>query len=66
MLGEEKCKHCGRSWTEHRGAISEEHLEKFLQKKQQAQLEKERKEAEATQAAAAKKAAKKRASQAWL
>lgn len=45
---------------------AQEHLQKFLQKKQQALEEKERKEAEATQAAAAKKAAKKRASQAQV
>ncbi|CAK9031815.1 unnamed protein product [Durusdinium trenchii] len=67
---QEKCKHCSRSWTEHKGVISEEYLQKFLQKKLQVQEEKEKKEAEAQQAAAAKKLAKKRASQAaeddWL
>eukprot|EP00913_Durusdinium_trenchii_P035799 g33498.t1 len=70
VLEEEKCKHCSRSWTEHKGVISEEYLQKFLQKKLQVQEEKEKKEAEAQQAAAAKKLAKKRASQAaeddWL
>lgn len=67
---QEKCKHCGRLWIEHKGVISEEYLLKFQKKRLQAQEEKEKKEAETVQAAAAKKLAKKRASQAaeddWL
>jgi len=67
---QEKCKHCGRLWIEHKGVISEEYLLKFLKKRLQEKEEKEKKEAEAVQAAAAKKLAKKRASQAaeddWL
>ncbi|CAE7251935.1 unnamed protein product [Symbiodinium natans] len=67
---QEKCKHCGRSWTEHKGVISEAHLQTFLQQKQKSQEDKDKKEAEAKHAAAAKKLAKKRASQAveddWL
>ncbi|CAJ1403221.1 unnamed protein product [Effrenium voratum] len=59
----EKCKQCGRPWTEHKGVISEEHLQNFLKLKQKAQEDKDKKEAEAQQAIAAKKAAKKRASQ---
>eukprot|EP00439_Symbiodinium_sp_Y106_P045912 s1385_g5.t2 len=66
----EKCKNCGRVWTEHSGVISEAHLKVFLQQKQKSQEDKDKKEAEAKQAAAAKKSAKKRASQAveddWL
>ncbi|CAE7772526.1 unnamed protein product, partial [Symbiodinium sp. CCMP2456] len=66
----EKCKNCGRVWTEHAGVISEAHLKVFLQQRQKSQEDKDKKEAEAKQAAAAKKSAKKRASQAveddWL
>ncbi|CAE7847472.1 unnamed protein product, partial [Symbiodinium necroappetens] len=66
----EKCKNCGRVWTEHLGVISEAHLKVFFQQRQKSQEDKDKKEAEAKQAAAAKKSAKKRASQAveddWL
>lgn len=66
----QKCKHCGRPWTEHLGVISEEHVAKYTEALQKAADDKAAKEAEAKAKAKAKATAKKKAQQAvedeWL
>jgi len=64
VFKKEKCKHCGFSWKEHRGAISEDAVRGFLESKQQAEKERQLKEAAEKQQAMHKKLALKRQNQA--
>lgn len=64
VFKKEKCKHCGFSWKEHRGAISEDAVRGFLASKQQAEKERQLKEAAEKQQAMDKKLALKRQNQA--
>lgn len=58
----EKCRSCGRPWHEHKGAISEQHLQPFLKAKADAENKRLQEEAAAKAKARAKALAKKKAS----
>mmetsp|Transcript_108785 Transcript_108785/g.318269 ORF Transcript_108785/g.318269 Transcript_108785/m.318269 type:complete len:509 (-) Transcript_108785:143-1669(-) len=66
----EKCKNCGRPWTEHKGVITEEQILTFVKQKQKIIDDQRSKEAEAREKARAKAIAKKKQNQAvedkWL
>jgi len=57
-----KCKNCSRPWQEHKGVISEKHLQGFLKAKADAENKRLQEEAEANATARAKALAKKKAS----
>jgi len=66
----EKCKNCRRPWNEHKGVISDEHLDKFVKLRQKALKEQQQKENEAKEKARQKALLKKKVAQAvedeWL
>eukprot|EP00401_Gymnodinium_catenatum_P039543 CAMPEP_0117512906 /NCGR_PEP_ID=MMETSP0784-20121206/29275_1 /TAXON_ID=39447 /ORGANISM="" /LENGTH=420 /DNA_ID=CAMNT_0005308645 /DNA_START=59 /DNA_END=1321 /DNA_ORIENTATION=- len=66
----EKCKNCGRLWTEHKGVIAQELVEGYVKAKQKLVEDRQKAEAEAKAKAQAKKQAKKASEQAvedtWL
>lgn len=60
----EKCKHCGRQWTEHEGVISQSLLDGYLKAARKAVDDKQKAHEDSTQRVKAKQFSKKKAHQA--